>query len=159
MDDWPPFDQNLQGIGLICVGIPTRVIPEDRSSVLWPSVHSTNLCPALTWTFGNYTSWIMTELLPSGQNLKGNELICTGTSLPVVPEDVSAVSWPYAHSTKLSLTFHLDISLISYLSLTPTVLESHQIMRKRNDITNLSQIFSDSLSEAFSWWNLPFFLW
>ena len=33
----------------------------------------------------------------------------------------------------------------------PTFLESHQIMKKTNGITNLSKFFSDRLSEAFSW--------
>ena len=104
MDDWPPLDQNLRGIGLICVGTQVQMVPEDRPAVLWPFVHPTKLSPPLTWAFGNYILCILNELLPSDQNLRGNELICPGTSLQVVPEGRSAVPWPFVHSTKLSLT-------------------------------------------------------
>ena len=43
----------------------------------------------------------------------------------------------------------LDISLIFYLSLTPTVLESHQIMKKTNGITNLLHFFQTVFPKVF----------
>ena len=104
MDGWPPLNHNLREIGFICVGTPDQIVQEDRPAVLWPFVYPTKLSPPLTWTFGNYILCILNELLPSDQNLRGNELICPGTSLQVVPEGRSAVPWPFVHSTKLSLT-------------------------------------------------------